>query len=284
MVQAVALALALVLAGALWRAASAFLIEWRTFRPRRGPVPLPAPPGGLSAVTFPSADGTSLRGWLLAPQNGAAVVFVHGSEADRRQLLPEARLVASHGYGALLFDMPGHGESGGVAHWSEEARAAVRGAAGFLASQPGLRPGALAAYGFSMGAYTVAQAAPDEPRLAAVVLAGAPTDGDELTRYEFRGWGPLTRWPALWADRLGGFVNEPRALARMPMLHQPVLLIAGGREPVVQAGMFERLAHAGGGPRVPLLLPNADHGGYLKADPAAFERSLLGFLDGHLGR
>src|SRR5258708_16852703 len=82
--------LALVLGLVGLKAARTFYGELHDYFPRHGPVPLPTPvPQGMKEVAFPSADGTPLRGWMLPSRNGAAVIFIHGSAADRRALLPE---------------------------------------------------------------------------------------------------------------------------------------------------------------------------------------------------
>ena len=276
--------LALGLAAAA-RAARAWHVEWRSFHPRREPVPPPEPAlEGLSVVSFPSGDGNQLKAWLVPSRNGAAVLFAHGSEADRRALLPEARLVVAQGYGALLFDFPGHGESSGKVRWSDESRSALRAAAGFLAAQPGVRGGAVAGYGFSMGAHALAQLAAEPLPLVALVLAGAPTDGEELVLEQFGAWGPLTQWPALWADRRCGFVASPTPLSMVSASKLPILVIWGGRDAVVPPAMPARLARSGPGPRESLFLPEAGHGGYLDSDPEAFARALLGFLGRWLAR
>ncbi len=273
-------ALGLLLATA--RAVRAYRAEWRTFVPRTGPVPLPEPAlEGLQAVSIPWAGGV-LRGWLVPSRNGAAVLFAHGSEGDRRALLPEARLVVAHGYGALLFDFPGHGESPGAVHWSAESRAALRAAAAFLAAQPGVHRAA--GYGFSMGGHALAQLASEALPLAALVLAGVPTDGDLLTLEQYRSWGPLTQWPAAWADRRGGFVAAPTPLSKVSTSGLPILVVCGGLDQVVPTRMQEQLSRSGPGPRELLLLPRAGHGDYLQREPEQFSKSLLDFLGRRLPR
>src|SRR5215212_3854674 len=102
-------------------AASAARHELRAdFRPVRSVPTRPAilADERLEDVSF-DARGTAVRGWFIAPSNGAAVLLLHGSDADRSQLAHEAHLLAQHGYGVLLFDWPGHGESGGAVTWGE---------------------------------------------------------------------------------------------------------------------------------------------------------------------
>ena len=274
------------LAGVCLPGVRAFRSEWSEYRPARtNPVPLPTPaPKDLAAVSFKAPDGTLVRGWLLPSKNGAAVVFFHGSEADRRALWGEAQLIASRGYGALLIDFPGHGETDGEVHFGDEARGAALAAVRFLAASPGVKAGRIAGFGASMGSYTLAQVAPLEPLLSALVLTGTPTDGDELTRWQFSKLGPLTYLPALLADRLGGFVADPTPLQLMPSIRQPMLIVAGEKDPWVPNEMGSRLARAAGGRAAFLLVPGGHHGDYLEADREGYARALLDFLGRTIGR
>jgi alpha-beta hydrolase superfamily lysophospholipase len=54
-----------------------------------------------------------LRGWYAPGQRHAVVILVHGGGGNRLQLYPEARILARHGYGFLLYDSRAHGESDG---------------------------------------------------------------------------------------------------------------------------------------------------------------------------
>src|SRR4051812_3312767 len=118
--------LALLMVGLLCSAIAfrAFRAEARYLNPARGKIEKPADAAALALrdVALTTAEGTRVHGWLLPSRNGAAIVYVHGSPSDRSGLLPEARALARAGYGALLLDVPGHGESGGKATWGAEAR------------------------------------------------------------------------------------------------------------------------------------------------------------------
>jgi pimeloyl-ACP methyl ester carboxylesterase len=245
MIFAVAAALALYVALRMARAAQ---VEWRDFHPRRGMIARPDDaPADLTEVAFQSLNGSLLRGFWLPSRNGVAVVFVHGSSGDRRGLYPQALFLHEHGFGALLFDMPGHGESEGSVHWSDEARAAVRGALRFAREQSGVS--SAGAYGFSMGAYTVAQIATDEP--AFVVLDGVPSDGEALTKWQHRRLGPLTGMAGVWTDRFCGFRPDPLPLDTIARYSGRLLFIIGEQDAVVPPSMQEAVAHAAPGtPRI----------------------------------
>src|SRR5262245_60012802 len=67
----------------------------------------------LDDVTLHSADGLALRAWFSPGARRAAVIRVHGLLGNRMSLEPDARVLASHGYGVLLFDSRASGDSDG---------------------------------------------------------------------------------------------------------------------------------------------------------------------------
>jgi hypothetical protein len=118
------------------------------------------PPGPLGAATparygfayqnvaFGTADGIRLSAWYIPARNGAAVVLLPGAGETRTAVLPQAAVLARHGYGALLVDTRGHGRSAGHAMdfgwWGDRDLAA---AVSFLARQPGVQAGKIAVLG-----------------------------------------------------------------------------------------------------------------------------------------
>src|SRR5215211_4999683 len=64
-------------------------------------------------VTLETRNGLRLRGWYVPSRNAAAVALLHGTGSNRLGVAGHARLLARHGYGVLLFDFEGHGESDG---------------------------------------------------------------------------------------------------------------------------------------------------------------------------
>ncbi len=87
-----------------------------------------------SSVAVRTADGVDLAGWYLPSSNGAAVVLLHGAGSTRSNVLDEAEVLARNGFGVLMIDARGHGESGGRAMdfgWHGDADVAA--ATAFLA-------------------------------------------------------------------------------------------------------------------------------------------------------
>lgn len=143
-------------------------------------------------VTFRSGDGVQLAGWYLPTRNGAAVALMHGAGSTRSGVLEHAAVLAVHGYGVLLFDARGHGESAGRAMdfgWYGESDAS--GAVDFLTRQRDVAPGRIGLLGVSMGGEQAIGAAGVDERVAAVVAEGATNrvagDKGYLDAYGVRG-------------------------------------------------------------------------------------------------
>ena len=60
-------------------------------------------------VKFETSDGLELEGWYIPSKNRAAVIAFPGRSGPRNR----ARFLARHGYGVLLFDRRGEGDSEG---------------------------------------------------------------------------------------------------------------------------------------------------------------------------
>ena len=121
-------------------------------------------------VAFPATDGVRLAGWYVPSHNGAAVALVHGGGGDRQGTILHAQMLASAGYGVLLYDARGRGESAGhenAAGWQWDRD--VRGAVSFLTRRGIDHVGVL---GLSTGAEAVVTEAASDGRVEAVVADG----------------------------------------------------------------------------------------------------------------
>lgn len=244
---------------------------------------------GLSfaEASFTTRDGITLSGWYLPSANRAAVVLLHGSGSTRSAVLDHAAVLARGGYGVLLFDSRGHGESGGRAMdfgWFGDLDIAA--ALDYLERQADVDPGRLGAVGLSMGGEQAIGAAAGDPRLRAVVAEGATgrTADDKAwmtDAYGFHGWvqgrvDDLTYW---FADLLTS-AGPPLGLreAAAGMAPRPLLLIVAGD--VADEGLAaEYLRAASPGTVRVWEVAGAGHTGGLAIAPAEWETGVLAFLD-----
>jgi dipeptidyl aminopeptidase/acylaminoacyl peptidase len=242
--------------------------------------------GRYEDVSFVTADGLMLRGWYVPSQNGAAVVLGHGHAANRTQLLPEAGILAHHGYGVLLFDFRAHGESeGDTTTLGDRERQDLDAAIGFVAARPAVDPERIGALGFSMGAAAVTLGAARDARLRAVVIEAAYPTLKEEVAFFFRAIplaGPIaTLWGQLEA---GSDLDAARPVDEICGISpRPVLLIYGIDDGEVPPGSAEAMFAAACEPKALWLVEGVGHGGYVEVVSREYKRRLLAFFDEALG-
>jgi uncharacterized protein len=259
--------------------------------PTRGDARTPADDGlSFETVTFVSADGVRLAGWYIPSRSGAAVVLLHGAGSTRSGVLDEAVVLADHGYGVLLYDARGHGESDGRAMdfgWYGDAD--VSGAVSFLTDRPEVDADRIAAVGMSMGGEQALGASAADARIRAVVAEGATNrtaaDWAWLSdRYGARGWlqEQVNRLTYLATDLLTEAsppISLRDAAAASP---RPVLLVTAGQVPD-EAVAAEFIRSAAPDTVRSWTVPGAGHTGGLAVRPDAWTAEVVGFLDAALG-
>src|SRR3954471_14101932 len=130
-------------------------------------------------VSFTTSDGLRLQGWYIPSRNGAAVISFPGRHGPQRQ----ARMLARHGYGVLLFDRRGEGRSEGEPNsWGWSGDRDVYAAIDWLRRRPDVDPRRIGGIGLSVGGEMMLEAAAKDRRLAAIVSegAGARAFSDEM--------------------------------------------------------------------------------------------------------
>jgi pimeloyl-ACP methyl ester carboxylesterase len=253
----------------------------KTFTPPRGRLTLPSSLAydGARHVSFTTSGGTTLRGWYVSSANGAAVVLVHGSPGTRLDMVDDAASLQRAGFGVLLFDLPGHGESDGQVTWGTPDQEAVRAAIRFVAARREVDPSRVGVVGFSLGASLVARVVARTEGVRAVVLAGAYGSVEAQVRAEFASWGPVTQVPAIAAMRAGGLaVDELRASDVIAELAVPLLFVAGDCDRTVPIAMTRALFDAARGDKELLVVRGAAHGGYAAAGGPAYVSRIQEFF------
>jgi uncharacterized protein len=234
---------------------------------------------GLHVVAFSSRGSPHIAAWYVPSRNRAAIVLVHGTEADRSALLHETRALAAAGFGVLALDVPGQGESDGKTTWGIAEREAITSAGAWLSQQPDVDSDRIGALGMSMGAYVLTQAAKTDLRLRALILAGCPTDVVEQTRVAFSKWGWFSEIPAYLALHASGMpLNlRPKNIVRA-IAPRPVFLIGGELDSNVPAYMARQLFEAAGDPKEIWIVPSAHHADYGLIAPKEYDARIVDFF------
>jgi len=136
----------------------------------RAYVPTPQLGTAYEDVSFTTSDGLRLEGWYVPTKNGATVIVIPGRKGPQKP----ARMLAGHGYGVLLFDRRGEGESEGDPNglgWAGTRD--VEAAIAFLRERPEVDEDRIGALGLSVGGEVLLQAAAEVDGLQAVVSEGA---------------------------------------------------------------------------------------------------------------
>lgn len=245
-------------------------------------------PFELRDVTINGGDGIPLAGWYVPSDNGAAIIFLHGYGSNRSQLLFQAGTLINAGYGALLVDLRGHGESGGMRRsFGWEDLGDIPGILDFLRNQPDVDPDRIGIVGFSVGGQIALRATAQFPEIQAVFVEGpAPATVEDLP--------PPTRWyqwlivpfydlGGRWmAHRLDILVPDPVIEIIGEIAPRPIMLVATGQNPVFPGGEIALARHyrdaAGTNARL-LEIPEAGHGGGPGARPTEYAQRLIVFFD-----
>ncbi|MFW5748940.1 MAG: alpha/beta hydrolase [Chloroflexota bacterium] len=243
------------------------------------------PPEGFVPRTLTTSDGVALMAWYVPPENGAAIILVHGASGSRETMRPYAQMLVDAGYGVLAFDLRGQGESDGQKNLFGWAGTRDVGAAvAFLQEQPDVEM--IGGLGLSLGGEVLLGALSTYPEIAAAVSEGATQRSLE----EFRA---VTSRRNLLRSMPPGFMyftvqllsgdNPPLPLldSIMQAADTPLLLIAAGN---VSAEIdYNTLFAETAGDRAELwLVEDADHAAGYERDSVAYADRVIDFFNAHL--
>ena len=292
-VLALLIALGVPYGGVSWYMASQVTVAERN--------PLEALPAsvGLSAkdVSFaPRGDEhtITLQGWLInAPESRGTVIIVHGVDSNRADpevgYLELADALAKRGFSSLLFDLRGHGESGGeqVSGGLFEQHDLL-GAFDFLIERE-VAPGRIGVLGVSMGGAIALLAAAKEPQLQATVADTAFADLSDLIVAEATKRTNLPEWlvPILMPGMIqttklayGIDIKQIAPVEAIEQLPYPILLIHGDADERIMLSHSHRLAEASPHPDTKLwIVPAAEHARTFKSSPDEYTERVVSYFE-----
>jgi fermentation-respiration switch protein FrsA (DUF1100 family) len=248
----------------------------------REPIGEP-PSAAYRPVTFAGSDGLRLSGWYVASRNRAAVILVHGGGGDRTGATRHAELLVRHGYGVLLYDSRGRGESeGSPVGFGWGWRNDVAGALAFLREQSDVDADRIGALGLSRGADVLIGVAAERRELAAVVADGA-TVSSFADYWNVRGLDEAAPfyWTTFLAVRVlsGTSPGEPLEELVADVSPTPLLLIATGGSLPEELDVNRIYAEAAREPVELWELPEVNHTAAIRERPREYERRVVGFFD-----
>jgi dipeptidyl aminopeptidase/acylaminoacyl peptidase len=165
--------------------------------PRRYPeVGIPTELGRpYQDVVLTTSDGLTIAGWHIPGSRPEAIILVHGIDANRRAVMPEAMILAEAGFHLLMIDLRAHGQSGGSeATYGYREALDVQAAVDYLEALPEIE--GIGALGTSFGGAAVARAAADDPRLQAVVIESSYSSLPDAVEDAFDNRSIFPAWSA----------------------------------------------------------------------------------------
>jgi alpha-beta hydrolase superfamily lysophospholipase len=232
-------------------------------------------------VSFETRQGLTLHAWYVPGTNGAAIITVHGAGSNRSTAMDEAEMLARNGYGVLMVDLEGFGDSDGRANaFGWVGARDIHAATAYLRSRGDVDPERIGGLGLSMGGEVLLQAAGESTDLKAIVAEGATgrteDDFDELPNS-----GPMTAIHTIVGIAMKTISGEPAPPPLKDMVQRiaprNVLLIgANVQEELDMMPMYQRL----GGPSFELwLIPEARHVGGFDLHRDEYEQRVIAFFD-----
>jgi uncharacterized protein len=230
-------------------------------------------------VTLKTSDGLRLQGWYVPSRNRAAVLVFPGRSGNKQH---HARNLIGHGYGVLLVDNRGQGESEGDPNafgWDDETD--VNAALDFLRDRTDVDANRIGGLGLSVGGETLLETAAHTDRLRAVISEGA---GARTWREDHETPNPI-RWYGLpyfvmasASTALFSNTVPPDSLKDLvkDISPRPVFLIHAKGETL--NGVYYRSAGEPDNWEI-WEVPGAKHVGGLEAQPEEYERRVTAFFD-----
>ena len=165
-----------------------YAIADRFSRTERYPVadpPQVAAATSYEDVTLTASDGARLSGWFFPAKSDRAVILIHGRNSNRLEWQGRNERIASFliaaGYSILMFDLRGHGNSGGDPRIGDRftlgslERRDVDAGVAFLRSR-GFADDRVALLGISMGAASALGELTLDPNVGPIILDSSFAD------------------------------------------------------------------------------------------------------------
>jgi uncharacterized protein len=248
---------------------------------------------GLSVedVRIPGPRG-SLAAWYLPARNGCTLICCHGIHDNRGQWLDQvARLHGRSGYGAVLFDFSGHGESDGrLVTYGARETLDVAAVLAYLQERGDVDMTRIGILGYSLGAITAILAAADIPELECVVVESGFADVHRDLGVLFRRYLGLPSFPfanliVFFAELMSGVrlaeIRPARVIGRISP--RAVLIIADLKDELANEPYDgEHLYAAAGEPKQLWQVADAHHVRAFQLMPDEWIARVGGFLDEYL--
>ena len=240
------------------------------------------------SIQFHSSDGILLKGWYVPAGTDArgTIIYCHGQNRSRVEMLPMEVYGHSLGYNGLLFDFRHAGQSGGkIGTLGYQERHDVIAAVQYaLNREKAARPVVL--WGISMGASAALMAASETPDVAAVISDSAFLSYRHVIVHHAHLFFHLPSFPIvdeaiyLSAWRGGFWPSEFDLRKAVDRINpRPILFIAvEGDRRITPAVARELDSHSTSPGKVLVVLPGHRHGEGFTSGHELYEQAVQKFL------
>lgn len=238
-------------------------------------------------VALTSADGLRLVGHLLPAPAGSRkwAIVCHGYTSQGLHMVDMAQAYYQAGYGVLLPDLRGHGQSQGRyigMGWPDRLDLLLW-VDHILQREPQAH---IVLHGVSMGAATVMMAAGEALPTQVVAITADCGYGDlwQLFSYQLKGIFGLPPFPIMhiadwFARRLAGYgMREASTLKQLEKARVPVLFIHGEKDTFVPFHMLQQVYAACASPKQQFPVANAGHAGSAAVAGEAYWQRVFSFI------
>jgi pimeloyl-ACP methyl ester carboxylesterase len=244
-------------------------------------------------VRFPSSDGLELSATFIPPLpegNSTTIIFVHGLGGNRGNLLRQAEMLYPHGYGALLLDLRGHGDSDGTFTTFGYAEVAdIQGAVDYLATRPEAGADRIGIVGASLGGAVVIRATARIPEIDVMVAESTYTSIEDNIADGVHGLTGLPPFPFadlvvfFGAQHTGVDIEAVRPVDDIGLIApRPVMITHGTEDLLIPFRNGQTLFEAAGTPKEMVVIEGAGHGDFVDVDPIRFEQEMVEFFTTYL--
>lgn len=242
-------------------------------------------------VRIPGPRG-QLAAWYIPARNGCTLICCHGIHDNRGQWVEQiARLHRRSGYGALLFDFVGHGESEGnlVTYGVREAHD-VEAIVAYLRERGDVDMRQLGIMGYSLGAISATLAAARLPELRCMVIESGFADVARDLSLLFKRYTGLPSFPfanlvVFWGQRIARVrLSEIRPVRVIGNISPRAVFIIGdmGDELANEPYDSDHLYAAANEPKRLWQVPDAGHVRAYDLIPDEWIERVGSFLDEYL--
>jgi pimeloyl-ACP methyl ester carboxylesterase len=270
-------------------------------------IPRGQPTDAAEPVTFPAADGLTLRGCYLQTAATRKGVILFGLEfgSDRWACLQYCEKLIAGGYDVFAFEPRNQGDSDKDPNYEplqwvtdrdvSDMKAAVK----YLLSRPDADPNGIGVFGISKGGSTGFVLAAHEPAVRCLATDGAYATYTTLVPY-------MQRWIKIYSDRLKlqrvlprwfygvvGLVGMKKVARNRGVTYPsiekaakkrqcPLLMIHGEGDTYIKPEMARAIFDKARGPKDLWVVPGAKHNQALAVAEAEYHRRVVEFFDTNL--